>query len=97
MITQILIKVDGTTTVTQGKPSLEDLQAAVGGYIERVPFYDNHNGQKAIAFCNEEGKLKGKPINSVMTALWQGSCRTRDVLVGDIIVLVGPASELEEM
>ena len=38
--------------------TLEELQAAVGGYIETVTFASN-----AVVICNEEGRLQGLPHN----------------------------------
>ena len=38
--------------------TLEELQAAVGGYIETVTFASD-----AVVICNEEGRLQGLPHN----------------------------------
>lgn len=38
--------------------SLEDLQKAVGGYIEQFSNFDDD----AVIVCNEEGKLRGLPL-----------------------------------
>ena len=38
--------------------TLEELQAAVGGYIETVTFATD-----AVVICNEEGRLQGLPHN----------------------------------
>ena len=81
-------------------PTLKQLQKAVGGFIEAVPRFDTieYKGEKVpcIAFCDEEGKLKRKDINSKATQLWAEALgmTTRelfnnDVLVGDIVVLIG--------
>lgn len=44
-------------TGKRGKLTLEQMQAAVGGYIEYV-----HAGSKTLV-VNEEGLLKGLPLN----------------------------------
>jgi hypothetical protein len=56
---------------------LEDLQAAVGGYIEAVPYWDHFviddERVRAVVWCNEEGKLQDPPLprNDYMTKLWE--------------------------
>ncbi len=54
---------------------LEELQRAVGGYIEAVP------GTHARAYCNEEGRLLGLPLNL------RASAHFRQILVGDVVEL----------
>ena len=61
------------------KPTLEECQEFVGGYIEIV-----HYGNKQIV-VDEEGLLKGKPINVDAT---EEANRT---IVGDAMVLSGEA------
>jgi len=61
--------------------------------LETVPFFDHFEGKKAVAFCHEEGKLEGRPINKVATALWFreiGLTMARelnDILVGNIVII----------
>jgi hypothetical protein len=66
-------------TVEQLSPrkkfTLEDLQAAVGGYIEAIP--GSHNR----AFCNEEGLLRNLPLNPLASEDFHRR------LVGDVVVL----------
>lgn len=51
------------------------------------------NGERlrCVAFCNEEGKLHGLPLNSVATRMWQTQVGRPldDVLVGDILLVIG--------
>lgn len=78
-----LIKVDGTTEKLKDI-SLESLQAAVGGYIELV-----RSPQSVYEYiCDEEGKLKGYPINVIATELARRdkALPIVDFLVGDIVV-----------
>lgn len=44
--------------------SLEDMQKAVGGYIERIPL------PNACGYVNEEGRINGLPLNPRATKLW---------------------------
>ena len=92
------IKTNGTTaTVELAKAAtLAELQAAVGGYIETVPHFETYEGEAAVAFCNEEGKVDGLPLNGVATEAWAkalgmeaGNVPWGDVLVGDVVILWG--------
>lgn len=64
--------------------SLEDYQAAVGGFIEAV--YTAEAGQEVVAFINELGKLEGLPENKRATSFLQGRLRHNDYIAGDAIV-----------
>jgi len=76
----IILKADGTQVKDvrgegpHGEFTLEQMQKAVGGYIEAVP------GTNMKVWCNEEGRLLGLPVNSAASVFNQ-------VLVGDVIVL----------
>lgn len=52
--------------------TLENLQRTVGGYIEVFPI-----GGHDVIICDEEGKLKGKPLNVIIRG---------EMIVGDIII-----------
>lgn len=88
-----VIRSGGKQEVAQlaGDPELSVLQAAVGGYLEAVPFFDTWEGQPAVVFCNEEGKLNKLPYNRIATAAWYGQSPLpiSDVLVGDVVILTG--------
>lgn len=89
---------DGERIVTDltRAATLEELQKSVGGYIETVPYFDRYNGEPCVAFCNEEGKLDGLPLNVAATNAWQKLCGcTIDVLVGDVCILTGDAEFME--
>jgi hypothetical protein len=79
-----LIKSDGSISEVKfkgKKPSLEEMQQAVGGYIEMIPTKD-----KRMMVINEEGKMKHLPLNSVATSmvtLFQGDFIVGDVLIGE--------------
>ena len=56
--------------VTWIEDSLENLQRAVGGYIECVTF-----AKDAIIICNEEGRMMGLPENkSLFLSGFRGDC-----------------------
>lgn len=60
---------------------LKELQSVVDGYIQGISMGDKH-----IAIMDEEGKLKGKPINEKATALFRKHHNTEDTLVGDVLL-----------
>jgi hypothetical protein len=76
----------------KGKLSLEKAQELVGGYVEIVPMFDKFSGVSCVVLCDEEGKLKHKPINNRATLEWY-KCASLggDMLVGDVVVVMGPA------
>lgn len=76
---------------------LPKLQELVGGYIETVPHFKEYEGEKCVAFCDEEGKLKGHKINAEATKIWYnqpemvklGDRRFQDYLVGVVVIVQG--------
>ncbi len=74
-----IIKADGTQVPyapADGRAfTLKEMQAAVGGYIERVGTYQN----KGI-WANEEGRLRGLPVNE------KASYMCYREIVGDVLV-----------
>lgn len=83
-----IIKADGTSTEIEPKNgtdfSLNELQSIVGGYIEVCDTVsDDH-----ILVIDEEGKLKGKPINDVATVAYKyafSNGKLIDAIVGDAL------------
>ena len=73
-----LLKVDGTIEQMGWNPSLEELQAAVGGYIEMV-----QTNNVGYLYCNEEGKLLGLPVNMAASTMIEHD----DVIRGDVVVM----------
>lgn len=63
--------------------SLEDLQKAVGGYIEQFSNFDDD----AVIVCNEEGKLKGLPLNR---AIYGKDGKRIDIIAGDFLICRAP-------
>ena len=83
-----------TKYIDDVEPTLEEMQKFVGGYIEVVTSADT-NSQIVL---DEEGKLKGKPLNKEATELYLGEEQDDtsagwdfDYIVGDVMVLSGDA------
>lgn len=79
-----LIKTDGTIENVEPKNgtdfSLDEMQKFVGGYIE-VAYPPSEHG--AIMVVNEEGKLRGLPINKLASKAYFPN---QDVIVGDVLL-----------
>lgn len=89
-----------TVTVLTAAPELEQLQAAVGGSIEVVPYFTKFRGATCVVFCHEEGKLIGLRPNLLAQVLWEravGRVVVGDLLVGPIAIITGDAELLEAL
>jgi len=77
-------------TKKEHKPTLKKMQKFVGGYIQII---ENDAGDQFI--IDEEGRLKGKPVNPDASEMWLGSDWNAENdfrnLVGDVMVLQGKA------
>lgn len=96
----VVIRPHGEYVSYKCDPSLENMQALVGGYIEVVPMFSKIGSMSCLVLCDEEGKLKGKPVNNRATLEWAKCCpqlqqngQFLDMLVGDIVVLTGKAKK----
>ena len=74
-----ILKADGTTVQLDHRPTFKEAREIVGGYIELV-----HCPPKCTLVVNEEGLMRGLPLNKEATALYGYS-----TIVGDVIVLEG--------
>lgn len=99
--TLLILKADGTESERrlEAPPPLEELQTAVGGYIEMVPMrlFNRWKGERAVMFCDEDGKRKQYPVNLRATALAPGLARLNDVLVGDVVIIAGDPELMAEL
>lgn len=75
-----IIKVDGSVvTKSYKKPTLQEMQEAVGGYIEKVRLPTPNGGM--VMYANEDGFSMGLALNREASMLY-GSEIVGDVLVG---------------
>ena len=68
------------------EPTLKAAQEFVGGYVEMITFPNDD-----ILIFNEEGKLKGLPLNPEATALWRAHFTKDKYMFGHDDFVVGPA------
>ena len=63
--------------------SLGEAQRLVGGYVQVIQLSDS-----VIMLMDEEGKLKGKPVNESATAIAQlkKAIYPNDCVVGDVVI-----------
>ena len=94
------------TIRVEGPPSDATLRQAVGGEFEDIPGFNSisYEGDvhRCLAFCNDQGKALGLPLNVRATALWHAALRRHgyerglrredgtvaDRLVGDVVVVL---------
>jgi len=73
------------------KPELSTLQAAVGGYIQTVPYFtklkwpDGTEYKRGTCYANEEGILKGLYPNGEATRAWRDQFPQATMLHGDVV------------
>lgn len=82
-MTYTTLDVDGTEAPMKmrgKKPTLEEMQAVVGGYIERVSFKGGE------MWVNEDGLGLGLPVNVKATELAQTGAFAGNVIVGRVLV-----------
>ena len=78
----------GYTTEVQGEPRLEELQRAVGGYIEVVPGFTRFEGKRCITYANEDGQVAPVlPFNEVATRLWREQFKTNQNIHGAVVIV----------
>lgn len=93
MYTVYIFKANGVVVSgTQPKqPTLAQLQQAVGGYIETVPYFNAYaNLKRGTCYADEDGILKNKPVNTKATELWRQNAERygltlRQNLCGDVV------------
>lgn len=73
-------------------PKLDQLQAAVQGYIETVPYFtkmtlDGTQYKHCTAYANEEGLLRGMQMNLLASLLWRESYPHTSQLLHGLVVI----------
>lgn len=81
MMKIVIKKVGQAPEVKEIKGELHEMQEIVGGYIECFKVFDN-----ILCVCNEEGKLKGLPINFTFGG---------DFIVGDVFFCLSGFDDFE--
>ena len=72
-------------------PALSKLHEIVGGYIEGVAL-DLPVSDPIVMLCDEEGKIKDKPVNNIASAIM--AAYPFDYCVGDALILAMDGDDL---
>ena len=93
----IIIHPDATIEVVESCGGCDEIQRLVGGFFENVSLL-RFPVSYLVASVDEDGKLKGLPINPLATYIY-GS--TVDCIVGDFVIQqierVGEYNELDQV
>jgi len=84
----IVIRASGEVVPLDHRPTLEEAQGIVGGWIEIVKARSRITGKMVTLVLNEEGRPTGLPYNEKATSEFGASIYS-GFIVGDIIVLTG--------
>lgn len=84
----VILKASGERIALERAPTLAELQAAVGGWIERVKVKVGRD-ELADLIVNEEGRLRNLPVNHEASQLFWVGRLTTDPIVGDAVLLRG--------
>lgn len=74
-----VIKATGETELLLKRVTPDEVRRLIGGWLELAP----HTPEDVQIWCDEEGRLKNKPINQV------ASLMVGYVLRGDVVKLTG--------
>jgi len=77
-----IILASGEVKALDHRPTLKEAQEIVGGYIELVKV------KGATLVVDEDGKMKNRPLNEVITKIYGPEIYGR-IIVGDVILLRG--------
>ena len=77
--------------------TLEWMQSKVGGPIQEIPGFTSYMRHPCVAYCDEEGKIKDKPVNKEATMTWRRLTPTSDILVGDVLIVSGDSEFMEAL
>lgn len=82
-INALVIQPDGATEVVETATHFEDFRRLIGGgWLEGV---GASIGDDWTGYCDEEGRLKGLPVNEKATALARALGWPGDFLVGAVV------------
>jgi len=88
MRSAFVIRTDGTVQELDHRPTLEEAQEIVGGYVELVSVQDSKTGKLVTLVVNEDGKIMKLPTNRVVTEQY-GRSIPGGYIVGNVIELTG--------
>jgi hypothetical protein len=83
----LIIRVDGTETRVEEKPTLHKLYRDIGCQCADTVTLDHK--RQILMFVDDTGMVDGKPVNPKATALYHGRCKPGTVFAihGDVAVV----------
>ena len=89
-ITAVLIRTDSTVREIDG--DYDSIRSALDGWLEIAPT----PGSPFVMYCDEEGKIKGKPVNVRANTLANRYRDWNDPIAGDVVLVGPPTREGED-
>lgn len=82
-----VIRVDGTVTMHESKPTIRGIQQFIGADCLDSVILDFKARQ--VMMVDDTGMCDGKPVNPKATALYRGVCRpgTTGTIHGDVVIV----------
>jgi hypothetical protein len=82
-----IIRADGTEIMHEGRPTIREIQRAIGADCLDTVILDRRNEQ--IMMVDDTGMCDGKPVNSKATALYHSICKpgTVHAIHGDVAIV----------
>ena len=83
-----VLRTNGSVKILPDRPTLKGAQEIVGGWIEMLK--GKSGGKVVTLIVDEEGKQKGKQLNTRATEMFRKKHPgASDLVVGDVLILEG--------
>jgi hypothetical protein len=82
-----VIRVDGTETIHEGKPSIAEICRLIGCVGLDTVTIDRK--RRTVMFVDDTGMIDRKPVNAKATALYRAICKPGTVhqIHGDVVIV----------
>lgn len=82
-----VIRVDGTETIHEGKPTIGEITRLIG--CDGLDHVTIDRRRQTVMFVDDTGMLDGKPVNAKATALYHAVCKPGTVwqIHGDVAIV----------
>lgn len=82
-----IIRVDGTETVHEGKPTIHEITRLIG--CDGLDTVTIDRKRLTVMFVDDTGLIDGKPVNAKATALYHAVCKPGTVwqIHGDVVIV----------
>jgi hypothetical protein len=82
-----IIRVDGTETVHEGKPSIAEICQLIG--CDGLDHVTIDRRRQTVMFVDDTGMIDGKPVNAKATVLYHAICKPETIhqIHGDVVIV----------